>query len=279
MPENSSKDTATVNSRWFWPSFLRELKTHRFLLYQLVKVNFLEEFKKSRLGVFKSAIAPVLGTLIWLVFNEVGLFNPGETSVPYAAYVILSMGIFTAFINFVEHTADTLKYHHNLLIENKLPFSVLYTQKIIHAMLHYSIPLVSTLLILLLVNVRLHVAGWLLPLLLVPTFFLGIGVGMWLSVFQIVQIDLFTTAKRGIQALVFVTPVLYAKEVENAWLQCVIDYNPLTYLVSLPRDLLTVGTVDYWNEYAWSSLFATVFFLISFRSVVKNAKKITEKMY
>ena len=264
---------------FYWGQIFRELSEHRFLLIQLVRINFLEEFKKSRIGVVKSALAPVLGVIVWLLFTKTGLFNPGDTSIPYAAYVILSMGIFTAFVNFAYHVADVLQYHRNIITETQISFAVLYAQKMIHALLHYSIPLISTVFILLAFGIPLKLAGFLLPLVLVPTMLLGAVVGCLLSIFQIVNVDLFTTGKRAVQAVVFVTPVIYSADVKNELLQVILSWNPLTYLVGAARDLLTEGGYLHWEGFWWSTGVVLIAFALIFPMVVKHSNKIIEKIY
>lgn len=264
---------------FYWRQIFRELSEHRFLLLQLVRINFLEEFKKSSIGVLKSALAPVLGIVVWLLFAETGLFDPGVTAIPYAAYVILSMGIFTAFVNFAYHVGDVLQYHRNVITETQISFAVLYTQKMIHALLHYSIPLLSTVLILLIFGIPLKPAGLLLPVVLIPTMLLGAVVGCLLSIFQIVNVDLFTTGKRAVQAVVFVTPVIYSSEVKSELLQVILSWNPLTYLVGAARDLLTKGFYQHWEGFWWSTGMVLLAFALIFPMVVKHSNKIIEKIY
>lgn len=264
---------------FYWKEIVADIIRYRFLLMQLVRFNFLEEFKKSRLGVLKSALAPVLGIVVWLLFSETGLFDPGETSIPYAAYVILSMGIFTAFVNFAFHVADVLQYHRNIITETQISFPVLYMQKMIHALLHYSIPLLSTIAILLLFGIPLKPEGVLLPLLLFPLMLFGALLGSLLSVFQIVSVDLFTTGKRAVQGVVFITPVIYSAEVENPLLQSITSWNPLTYFIGACRDMLTTGSYQYWEGFWWSSAIVLGLFVVIFPMVVKQAHRIIEKIY
>ena len=67
------------------------------------------------------------------------------------------------------------------------------------------------------------------PIVILPLFFLGAGIGLILSVVNAVTTEASNVEKMMINLLLFVTPVVYSPKVSNSLLQNVIKYNPLTY--------------------------------------------------
>jgi ABC-type polysaccharide/polyol phosphate export permease len=95
----------------------------------------------------------------------------------------------------------------------------------------------------------------------------------------VVSVDIFTTGKRVVQGVVFITPVIYSAEVENPILQQITHWNPLTYFVGACRDMLTVGSYNHWEGFWWSTAAVSVLFILVFPTVVKHAHRIIEKIY
>ena len=262
-----------------WKVALNDLVAHRFLAVQLIRVSFLEEFKKSYLGITKAFLAPVLGVVIWLVFNQTGLFEPGETDIPYPAYVILSTGLFTVFLSFYEHCSHTLMHHKGLLTDAVFPLVVLFAQKFVHSIFHVFIPLVSTAIILVVLGVPLSGWGVLAPLALLPMMLAGAGLGYVMALAEVVALDVFTTMSRAIQALIFVTPVIYSERVESPFLQVVTSWNPLTYLLGAPRALILGNAYEHWDLYWVCTGAVALAFGLGLTLSLKRARAIIEKLY
>ena len=61
--------------------------------------------------------------------------------------------------------------------------------------------------------------------------------------------------------LLFITPVFYAPPTEG-FLATLTTYNPLYYLISVPRDLLLFGTTGEGLGFMITSMIAPILFLI-----------------
>jgi ABC-type polysaccharide/polyol phosphate export permease len=73
---------------------------------------------------------------------------------------------------------------------------------------------------------------------------------------------------------------VYSPNVNSSFLQAAFKYNPLTYLLSVPRNLLVGLPVEHWDRYWISSGVAVAIFLavvwFFFRSVFKIVERILE---
>ena len=105
------------------------------------------------------------------------------------------------------------------------------------------------------------------PFTLVPIFLIGSALGMVVAVITVVIHDINRIVSMGLGFLMFLTPIVYGPKFDNEIIQQVIKWNPMTYLIGSPRDIILYGRIDNLNAYLFSSLFAAVPFL-AFLAVV-----------
>jgi len=75
----------------------------------------------------------------------------------------------------------------------------------------------------------------------------------------------------------FMTPVVYAADVQSLWLRRLIAWNPLTYLIGGARDLVLEGRIGQPSAYAASVLLAAGVFLAAWRLFFMSEQKVAEK--
>jgi lipopolysaccharide transport system permease protein len=127
--------------------------------------------------------------------------------------------------------------------------------------INLTIPLVLSILILKLYGVNFTLASFLFPILIIPLILLGSGLGLLISVLKIVAIDLTNLFDRFICITMFFTPIVYGKNVDSLLLQTLMKYNPLTYLVSYPRDILVNTHSVAFSTYCFCALASILFFV------------------
>lgn len=250
----------------------------RFLTKQLVRQAITVEFKRSFVGLTWLFLAPLFAVIIWVLLHSVGVLAPGETGIPYPAYVLLSTSIWSFFADIYGGVSNLLISNTRVLLTTAIPIEVLVFERIIVHLIRFSIPLFLNILVLLLFGVDLHWLSLLFPFTLFPLLLLGTGLGMLTALFRIVAVDLARLADQGIGFLMFLTPIIYAPKIEIAWLGTIIHYNPLTYLIGLPRDLLTQGSISFPGTYLFCGLLSLLFFLLSFYIFWSAQKKVLERL-
>jgi len=83
------------------------------------------------------------------------------------------------------------------------------------------------------------------PLLVFPMLLLGTAIGMVLAVLGGIARDLTPIAVQVAAILMYITPVVYLRStITHPVIKSLIDYNPLTYLVDLPRSLMVNGVAE-----------------------------------
>jgi lipopolysaccharide transport system permease protein len=248
-----------------------------YLAKQLIRVSLTIEFKKSFIGIFWLFLSPILAVIVWVFLHSAGIVTPGETAIPYPAYVLLSTSIWSFFIELYRQVSLLLTNNNNVLITVAFPIEALIIERITVHLIHFIIPLVINIIVLLFFGVKLHWLSLLFPFALLPLLCLGLSLGLITAIFRIVLVDLARVMDQGLRFLMYLTPVIYSPEIPISWLQQVVDYNPLTYLIGVPRDLLTTGTCSDLAAFGLGSIFSFLLLVLTYTFFSKTQKKTLER--
>jgi lipopolysaccharide transport system permease protein len=93
------------------------------------------------------------------------------------------------------------------------------------------------------------------PLLVLPMVLLGTAMGLVLSVLGSIARDITPMASQTLALVMYITPVIYVHStIQNAFVIKLIDWNPITYLVDVPRSLICLGHADNIDIFLYVSL-------------------------
>ena len=262
----------------FWIGIFKSFRSHSFLLKKLVSVNIINAYKKSFIGLSWLILTPIISVIVWILLNRAGIMNPGETGIPYPAFVLLSTSIWAFFQGSYQVTSQVIVNSGRFLVTAKFPHELLIGEQLIVHSINFVVPFVINIIVLLIYDVQFHTVAILFPVSLIPLLLLGSAIGMVVSLLRVVAVDLSRLADQCMLFLMFITPIVYSPKVELAWLAEIIKYNPLTYLVGFSRDLLITGTFTNINGFIVCSIFSFVSFLVCFRIFMRSEGKLLERL-
>lgn len=275
VPINSWQNQST------WQQMLgriRQVYSFRFLISQMVKISITRDYKRSFIGLWWMLITPLLAVVTWVLLQGAGIMNPGETSIPYPAYVLLSTSIWSFFLQSYQVSSNILINSKQLMVTTDFPHEVLLVEKIVIHLIHFVIPLVLNLVVLAFFGVSFHVWSILFPLTLLPLLCLGVGLGLFVALMRIVAVDFAQIADKIMNFLMFLTPIIYAPKVTVKFLGDIVAINPLTYLIGFSRDLLTNGSFTHLYLYLIFSFLSVLVLLLGFRAFTKHERQLVERM-
>lgn len=253
-------------------------REYRFLLYKLTVTSLTIQFKKSFLGATWLFIQPIITVFAWVLLHSAGLFNPGTTGVPYPAYVLLSTTIWSLFVGLYQHTSHILVGNAQVLLQHQFPREVYILEKMAVAFFNFAIPFMFSLIVLLLYGISFSWTAILFPLALIPLVLFGTAIGILFALLKAVTSDLNNFFDKAIVLVMYITPVVYANDPGSTLLQTIIRWNPLTYLLSFPRDLLTLGTFTAPVEFLGVSIGSALLFLLALRYFGVAHPKVMERL-
>jgi len=254
------------------------IRKSRELIKQLFVRDFIAVYKKSFLGMGWLFISPVIGIVSWVLMNYTGVLHPGDVGIPYPAYVLLSTSIWGLFMGFYSSATGTLGSGSAFIMQVKFPHESLLVKQVAQHLATFFIGFLMNIIVLLIFGV---VPSWKIvffPVVILPLFFLGSGIGLVIGVINVVAVEIQRIMDAFFGFLIFLTPVIYATDIASPFLQKIIKWNPLTYLVGGARDIIVYGRIDNWDKFLYATLLSLVVFIFSWRLFYVSEEKVIEKM-
>jgi lipopolysaccharide transport system permease protein len=247
-----------------WREMVMELWLSRELIWRLFKRDFSAKYRQSVLGIGWAVINPVSMVVMFWFLNRSGVVNIGETSIPYPAYALLGITIWQVFGGGLVAGAGSITASGNLITKINLPRECLVIASMGQVIFETAVRLALVAAVFAYYGIMPAATAALLPLALIPLFIFALGMSLMLSLLNVVVRDTVNMLNFVVMFLLFLTPVLYPRSsIER--LESVAAFNPFTYLVNLPRELVISGDFAGWRGFAGASLLSFLVFLTAWR--------------
>ncbi|MBU8975654.1 ABC transporter permease [Lysobacter sp. MMG2] len=227
---------------------------YRFFVLSSIRNDLRSRFIRSKLGGLWMVIHPLAQVLIFAtILSEVLAAKlPGiDNKYAYALYLMAGMLCWTLFTETVTRCLSLFIDSGNLMKKMAFPRICL---PLIAAgtMLVTNVLLLAA--ILLVFAVLGHFPGyhivW-LPLLILITLALSMGLGLILGVMNVFMRDIGQVVPVVLQALFWLTPIVYVTNIMPQKFQFWFKLNPLYPLVASYQNVLVFGTAPLWRELLW----------------------------
>ena len=219
------------------------------LIWRLFVRDFTAQFRQRIFGYFWIVLSPILSIAGYWFMAATGFLRPGVIGLPYVLFLYIGTSVWGLLITTMVTINGSVLANGDLLMRTSAPPIALALAGL--ANLVYNILVNTAVLILLLIVARFVPSPFvaLYPLLLLPILILATGLGLVLASIGVIARDVTTMAISGFGVLMFLTPVIYDAKFNNKVLSTIVMLNPLTYLVSFPRELSMLGDAQNWSGY------------------------------
>jgi len=261
-----------------WIVMAHNIVEAKELIWQLFKRDFLASYKKSFIGVSWLFISPLVGIISWVFLQKTGLLRPGDVGIPYPAYVLIGTSMWGLFMGFFNAAKETLSAGKALVMQVNYPHEALLFMQTAQHLANFLITFGITIVVLVLFGVLPSWKIVLFPLVIVPLFFLAAAIGLVVSMIAVVSIDFDKIVNVCLGLMMWITPIIYSDKVDNQFVQTLIAWNPLTYLVCSARDIIIYGRLYNTAGYCVCAGLSFLLFMISWRLFYVSEDKIIERM-
>lgn len=243
-----------------WKDLMREMPATARVAGVMFSRDFRALYRQSVLGYFWSLAVPLLTVGLFLYLNRTGLFSVGSISVPYVVFAVVGMAFWQLFAAGLTSCTQSLVTGGALLTKVNFPRESLVFAAYAVAAVPFTVQLVLGLVLML--GYRVPFTWWALAAIpaIAPLVLLTIGLGLLTSLLHGLARDVGAVLPALVSFLLFFTPVLYARPTTGL-ASTVATYNPLYYLIGVPRDLLLFGGTSYMTGY-WISAAGSIFVVI-----------------
>jgi lipopolysaccharide transport system permease protein len=254
-----------------------EVKENRWLIYQLFKRDFLTTYKQSVFGILWVFVIPIVSVGTFVVLNLSGLFVIGNINVPYAIYALLGLAFWQLFSTGLIAASGSLVKAGSMITKINFSKKALVLASMGQTIVSFVIQLALALVFYVYYGIVPNIAILLIPLFLIPIILLTLGLGFILSVLNGVIRDFGNVLPILMTFLLFLTTIMYATPTTGILAQ-ITKYNPLYYLISVPRDLVLTGTFTEWLGFSIMTILSLIVFVVCLVAFHLTETRIAERI-
>ena len=221
-----------------WVSLdLADLWAYRELLYFLTLRDVKVRYKQTALGATWAIIQPLFTMLIFTLFFGRLAGVPSE-GVPYSIFAYAGLLPWTFFSNAVTNSGNSLVASANLITKVYFPRIIIPGAAVLAGLVDFAIAFAIQALLMIYYGVAVTWNILMLPVLVLLTALLALGVGMLMSALNVKYRDIRYALPFVIQLWMFASPIIYPSSlVPDRW-RWVISLNPLTGIIEGYRSAL-----------------------------------------
>ena len=218
-----------VGKRWS-PIELREIWTHRELLYYLVWRDIKVRYKQTVLGASWIILQPLLMTLVFAIFLGKIAQLPSQ-GVPHVLFLFSGVLPWTFFSNAVSGSSFSLVINAPLITRVYFPRSMV---PIAATLVRLSDFIVAAAVLVMLMFYYRQPFNWTIliaPFLIAQMTILAMGLGMWFSALNAKYRDISTALPVLLQLWMFTSPIVYPESMVPERWKWVYELNPMVGII------------------------------------------------
>ena len=251
-----------------------DLAASRELAWRLFMRDLSARYRQSLLGYVWAFLPPLAATIPFVFLRSQGLFTTGATAIPYPAYVMISMLFWQIFVDAVQSPLKSVTAAKPMLSKIQFPPEGILLAGLGDVLFSFLIRLVLLAGVLLWYRLTPPATVVFVPFAVAALIILGFMIGLLVTPLGILYTDVTSSLAIVTTFWMFLTPVIYpARETGLAGLLS--RWNPVSPMIIVGRDWLTVGTTNYLSAFVLVSVFSTAFLLgrldhLSHRNAASN---------
>ena len=274
--QNESLTYISADTKWYKLN-LGELWKYRDLVFLLVKRNITTSYKQTVLGPLWILINPLLSTTVFTVIFGM-IANVSTDGMPQFLFYMSGNVLWNFFSSCLNKGSGTFLSNARLFGKVYFPRIAVPLSDIFYCTVNYLIQMILFvgLVIVFAVTTPAVQPNWylcLVPVMVVQTALLGMGVGLIISSVTAKYRDLNILVGFGVSLWMYITPVVYPASRIPQWLRPVLLANPVAPIVESYRHaFLGSGSFElfYWLISLAVTAVVLVLGLIVFNKVEKN---------
>jgi lipopolysaccharide transport system permease protein len=229
--QHTQPHLVTIEPASGWAALgLRELWANRELLYLLIWREIQSGYRQTALGMWWLFLRPLLNVLI-LSFVFGAIVNVPSEGVPYPLFSMTALLPWSFFTGSVQRAARSLVDNLHVISKVYFPRMVIPIAATASGLVDFAAAFVVLLVTLLIYRMPLRPQILWTPLLLSVTFLFALAVGLWLATLSVKYRDVSFAITFLLQALMYLSPVIYPVSMVPEQLQPIYNLNPMTGVI------------------------------------------------
>lgn len=219
---------------------------NKSLIWQLLKRDVQSRYQGSALGILWSLVTPVIMLTIYTfvfqtVFKSRWNDSSGETTLSFAIILFLGLSIHSVLVETLTKSPVLIVGNQNFVKKIVFPLEILSWVNLLSGLFTFSISFCLLLCLIFFELKTIPLTALLLPLILLPYFFLLLGISWFLAAIGVYLRDIQQVTGTMGTLLLFLSPVFYSTSTLPQHFQMLLLFNPLSYVVEASRAVLIYG--------------------------------------
>lgn len=250
--------------------FIKQTWGYREYLKQSVSRDLKNKYKRSVLGYCWTMLHPLamMGVLS-IVFSHVMRQQMDD----YAIFLFPGMLAWNYFSSTSLMSLNSIRSNAKLFGQVPIPKYIFVLSIAMSNLVNLILALVPLLLIMLILGRSIPYTILLTPIVLIPLVLFTVGVSLMLATSNVFFDDTLHLSEVSLQALYFLSPVLYPLSILPPRLVKVLSFNPLLHQINQFREIFYNGTVPNFSFYILSLTGSIVMLFIGLSIFKKNENK------
>lgn len=232
-----------------------EIKKYQYVLYQLVRQQLILRYRRTLFGYFWTLLNPILMmTVTAVVFSS--LFKLDLRA--FAVFLFAGMIPWNLFNAAVTQSSTAFIYNESLIKKIYLP-KILFPLSIsLSVLIDSFLSFCALLLIILVIGGKFSVALLFIPVAYFLLFIFCLGIALFISVVTVFFRDIQYVIGIALQALFFLTPVIYKTNSLAGKVGWIVDANPMGLFIDLFRYPIDSGTLPDMYTFLFASFISAI---------------------
>lgn len=256
-------------------SHLSEVQANRAVLWQLVRQQLILRYRRTALGYLWTLISPLLMMSVTAVVFA-ALFKLDLKT--YAVFLFAGMIPWNCFSSIVTQSGGSFINNEGLIKKIYLPKIIFPLSVALGILIDSALSFIALFLIIFAIGGQISWALLFIPIAYLLLFFFSVGIALVTSIATVFFRDLQHVIPIAMQALFFLSPVLYKNEALSGKVAWLVGLNPLVPLIELFRAPLYSATLPSATTIASTALFTLGSFSIGLLFFLFQEKKIVFRL-
>ena len=257
-------------------ALLSTLKSHRNLIYNLIKREVIGRYRGSVMGLFWSFFNPVLMlvvyTFVFSVVFKARWAGGTDSRSEFALVLFAGLMVYNLFSECINRAPGLVLGNINYVKKVVFPLEILPVVAIGSATFHLLISLVVWLIFYLLFFGTPQVTLLLFPIVLMPFFLLILGFSWFLASLGVYLRDVSQIVGVLTTTLMFLSPIFYPMTALPEEYHMFLQFNPLTFIIEQVRDVMIWGKGMNWVAWVAYWIFSALVAWLGFAWFQKTRK-------
>jgi len=254
-------DLVVTPDRKWYDLKLKEVFKYRDLILLFVQRSFTSVYKQTILGPAWFIINPLISSVVsTVIFSKIaGIASDG---IPYFLFYLTGYTLWNYFSSCVNNTASTFTGNASIMGKVYFPRLTMPISSVIFSAINMLIVFLMTLIaiavyVMLGYEIQPNLTVFLIPVYMVQTAALGLGIGIIVSSLTTKYRDLSLLVGFGISLWMYLTPIVYPMSAVGGRLETIIMLNPMSSVIQNFKYAL-LGSGDFELSYWLISIAVTL---------------------